>query len=114
MDNVENAIEEISNVIEQVQQEVTEIAGVPSEEVPDLHELSTEEIDEILNEAANELGVEIPDVVESEHNIPTNSPTILLDETHSRFSAAEWANKIQEQRVILGGAGGIGRFGNLN
>jgi hypothetical protein len=40
--------------------------------------------------------------------IPLNSPTLLIDNTTSRFSGAEWYNEIQKQRVILAGVGGIG------
>lgn len=40
--------------------------------------------------------------------IPLNSPTLLIDETTSRFSGAEWFNEIQKQRIIIAGQGGIG------
>ena len=40
--------------------------------------------------------------------IPVNSPTLLMDDTTSRFSGAEWYNEIQRQRVIIAGCGGIG------
>ena len=113
MDNIENSVESVSNNIEQVQQEAVEIASVADEAIANTHELTDNEIDEILNEAANELGVEMPNVVESEHNIPTNSPTILLDETHSRFSAAAWAEEINKQNVVLGGCGGISSWCSL-
>lgn len=42
--------------------------------------------------------------------IPLNSPTLLMDETTSRFSGAEWYNEIQKQRIILAGLGGIGSW----
>ena len=40
--------------------------------------------------------------------IPLNSPTLLLDESTSRFSGTEWFNEIQKQSVIIAGIGGIG------
>lgn len=40
--------------------------------------------------------------------IPLNSPTLLIDESTSRFSGAEWFNEIQKQRIIIAGIGGIG------
>ena len=40
--------------------------------------------------------------------ISLNSPTLLMDDTTSRFSGAEWYNEIQKQRVIIAGCGGIG------
>lgn len=43
-----------------------------------------------------------------ETEIPLNSPTLLIDDTTSRFSGTEWYNEIQRQRIIVGGCGGIG------
>lgn len=40
--------------------------------------------------------------------IPLNSPTLLIDESTTRFSGAEWFNEIQKQNIIVGGCGGIG------
>ena len=42
--------------------------------------------------------------------IPPNSPTLLMDESTSRFSGTEWYNEIQKQRIILAGLGGIGSW----
>lgn len=39
--------------------------------------------------------------------IPPNSPTLLLDESTSRFSGAEWYSEIQKAKIIIGGMGGI-------
>lgn len=48
-------------------------------------------------------------VLENEHNeIPLNSPTLLVDETTSRFTDAIWYNKIKEQSITIAGVGGIG------
>lgn len=46
----------------------------------------------------------IPD----EAKIPLNSPTLLVDESTTRFSGAEWFNEIQKARIIIAGIGGIG------
>lgn len=40
--------------------------------------------------------------------IPLNSPTLLVDETTTRFSGAEWFREIQRSRIIVAGVGGIG------
>ena len=40
--------------------------------------------------------------------IPLNSPTLLIDESTTRFSGAEWFNQIQKARIIIAGIGGIG------
>lgn len=40
--------------------------------------------------------------------ISLNSPTLLIDESTTRFSGAEWFNEIQKARIIIAGIGGIG------
>ena len=40
--------------------------------------------------------------------IPPNSPTLLINESLSRFSGTSWFNEIQKSRVIIAGIGGIG------
>ena len=42
--------------------------------------------------------------------IPENSPTLLVNQSTSRFSGADWYTEIQKQRVILAGLGGIGSW----
>lgn len=42
--------------------------------------------------------------------LPANSPTLLIDETTSRFSSAIWYELIQQQNVLLAGLGGIGSW----
>ena len=42
------------------------------------------------------------------HQIRPNSPTLLIDDSTSRFSGTEWYNEIQKSRIILAGVGGIG------
>lgn len=45
---------------------------------------------------------------EQEEKLPLNSPTLLIDESTSRFSGTEWFRAIQETKIILAGLGGIG------
>lgn len=53
-------------------------------------------------------------VTTTENNTPDdakislNSPTLLVDESTTRFSGAEWFNEIQKARIIVAGIGGIG------
>lgn len=48
-------------------------------------------------------------VLENEHNeIPLNSPTLLVDETTSRFTDAIWYEEIKKQNITIAGVGGIG------
>ena len=49
-------------------------------------------------------------VEEAHQEIPTNSTTLLVDESTSRFSSAIWYENIQKKTVILAGVGGIGSF----
>lgn len=42
--------------------------------------------------------------------IPVNPNTLLVDESTSRFSSAEWYDKVREQRIVLAGLGGIGSY----
>ena len=49
--------------------------------------------------------------VEEAHNeIPTNSGSLLVDESTSRFSSAIWYEAIQKKTIILAGVGGIGSY----
>lgn len=61
-----------------------------------------------LSEEEEEL---LAQVVEEAHNeIPTNSGSLLIDESTSRFSSAIWYEAIQRETVILAGVGGIGSY----
>lgn len=50
----------------------------------------------------------VEEEVSAEASIPLNSPTLLVEETTTRFSGAEWYNEIQKARIIIAGVGGIG------
>lgn len=76
-----------------------------------------DEIDEII--ASSGLSEEETTMLEAalveahEENseiLPPNSPSLLIDESSSRFSSAIWFNKIGEQTVVLAGLGGIGSY----
>lgn len=45
--------------------------------------------------------------------ITPNSPTLLIDDSTSRFSGASWYEEIQKQTIILAGLGGIGSWLSL-
>lgn len=40
--------------------------------------------------------------------LPVNFPSLLVDESTTRFSGASWFEEIQKSRVIIAGIGGIG------
>ena len=81
----------------------------PEEEI--IESLLDNENSSLLSEEEEKL---LAQVIEEAHNeIPTNSGSLLVDESTSRFSSAIWYEAIQRKTVILAGVGGIGRFGNL-
>ena len=50
-------------------------------------------------------------IMEEQHKeIPVNSPSLLINDTTSRFSGAIWHDKIKEKTVTLAGVGGIGSW----
>lgn len=66
----------------------------------------TEEEERLLEEAlvsAHEDQLE-------QKQLPVNSKSLLIHETTSRFSSAEWYNEIISQKVLLAGLGGIGSY----
>lgn len=67
----------------------------------------TEDLDEVAEESGEEV---VGEVNNEPEKIPLNSPTLLMDDTTSRFSGAEWFEEIQKQRIILAGLGGIGSW----
>lgn len=93
-----NEIEERRNRLEEMAQDLIE-------SLPDSGDSSP------LSEEEEKL---LAQVVEEAHSeIPTNSGSLLVDESTSRFSSAIWYEAIQKKTIILAGVGGIGRFGNL-
>ena len=64
-------------------------------DVPIIHEEATAE-------------EQTPSAPAEEPLVPLNSPTLLLDESTTRFSGAEWFNEIQKKSIIIAGCGGIG------
>lgn len=66
--------------------------------------LSEESEEEEIEESTTSTENSIPD----DAKIPLNSPTLLVDESTTRFSGAEWFNEIQKARIIIAGIGGIG------
>ena len=67
--------------------------------------------DSISFELSEEEQAILDQAVEDAHQeIPTNSATLLVDETTSRFSSAIWYENIQKKTVILAGVGGIGSY----
>ena len=61
-------------------------------------EIDTSTLDSLISTPAQQ----------AEPLITPNSPTLLINDATSRFSGAEWFSKIQEQKILIAGIGGIG------
>lgn len=92
------------------------ITDTPSEamelhnEVADFIDSANEGSDDVETTDTDEDTQETDGVIEKPKSIRPNSPTLLVEETTSRFSSAIWADKIKEQHIILAGIGGIGSW----
>lgn len=125
----EGHIDSIENKEEEPEEEIPE---EPARVYPELSYIGTEEIraeasaastlyssdnapiDETV-ERVTELLAAVHDTnstrtiqTEDPDYIEPNSPTLLIDETTSRFSGTEWYDEIRKKNVILAGLGGIG------
>ena len=79
------------------------------EELAETQQSFQEALDDYADEEEDEEPVEnSPSTPEEKVLIPQNSPTLLMDESTTRFSGAEWFKEIQKTRIIVGGCGGIG------
>lgn len=115
MSDINNVLHEneVSN-----QTEVT--TSLSNEEVDDIlaengfsnEELDQESLEDITDEIENSQNEEEEEEVDLPNKdtskLSLNSPTLLIDESTSRFSGAEWYNEIQKARIIIAGIGGIG------
>lgn len=81
---ISNSVQELTDIIEE--------------------HLEAQSSEEDTNNSPNTSEENFPDI------LPQNSPTLLIDETTSRFSSAIWYNEIQNEKVILAGVGGIGSY----
>ena len=66
------------------------------------------DVEESEEEETEESATSIENSTPDDAKIPLNSPTLLVDESTTRFSGAEWFNEIQKARIIIAGIGGIG------
>lgn len=75
-------------------------------DAPIIHNVATD----LANTNTDEEVAQVIDNHSEEFLIPPNSPTLLQDDSTSRFSGTEWYNEIRKQRIILAGCGGIGSW----
>lgn len=70
----------------------------------------TEIVESYQSQTASDTPVVQEQAVPQPVLIPHNSPTLLIDDSTSRFSGAEWYEEIKRQDIILAGLGGIGSW----
>ena len=78
----------------------------PDEELTNLNQAADEAYQMVVEAVTDTDTVSTTDA--EQPLLPPNSPTLLIDDSTSRFSGTEWYNEIQNQRIILAGCGGIG------
>lgn len=98
--DIDSIIEENTPTTENITESTIE------EEVDDTNSQERQsEVESSLEEVSEETSLKEP---VDNLTLPENSPTLLVDETTTRFSGAEWYKEIQKTRIILAGVGGIG------
>ena len=95
--DIDALAEELRHRIEEEDWNGEEERNTPNEALPE---------DNSSQSSAEELSSSVR--IDEEALIPLNSPTLLIDESTTRFSGTEWYNEIQKSRIILAGIGGIG------
>ena len=93
---VNNSVEETTIALTELEEMMREVASTTTEESSPL--------------SAEEMAMLEQAVEEAHHEIPTNSGSLLVSESTSRFSSAIWYENIQNKTVILAGVGGIGSY----
>jgi hypothetical protein len=85
-------------------------------EAMDQQSVTLNDVENHLQDVATRGGIAIgadagepSDSEQHEPLLPTNSPTLLIDNATSRFSGTEWFQAIKNTKIILAGIGGIGR-----
>ena len=107
MESIESGTEQISEDLPDWENNGQSPDVTEDEEEDDAEYDETEDLDEVAEESGEEV---VGEVNNEPEKIPLNSPTLLMDDTTSRFSGAEWFEEIQKQRIILAGLGGIGSW----
>lgn len=110
-DNAEDLSDNDFNDILQDHDIVTEDADISSlsEDSEDSDNQETEETEESNNqEPDNQESESSEEHQETEAHLSEISPTLLIDDSTSRFSGTEWYNTVKTLRICIAGLGGIG------
>lgn len=98
-----------SSISEESLDDIDEIIDNPVEMLAEVsYDDEDPEDSEGEEEGVGEVNTPTEESIDESTNLPLNSPTLLVSETTTRFSGAEWFNEIQKARVIIAGIGGIG------
>lgn len=90
-----SALDDLQEPLALTNERAADVAGVPTE---------------AIEEPSEEEKVEDPVPQPIEPIIPANSPTLLVEESSSRFSSAMWYDAVRAKSIILAGVGGIGSY----
>lgn len=96
-------ISSIEDLLDSINQEALGVTGIEVDSFVSAMTSDEEVVEEIIEEEHEE-------VVPENDTIRPNSPTLLVDETSSRFSGAIWAEAIKTKTITLAGVGGIGSY----
>lgn len=89
-------LDDLQELLQTANEYAAEAVGVPAQEFEETSEEEKEE--ESTPQPA------------MEPIIPVNSPTLLVEESSSRFSSAVWYNAVRAKSIVLAGVGGIGSY----
>lgn len=93
--SIQQSVAETRDLVNEISQEILENTGVRAEDM---------EVDVIEEVAEEQEPISTPDTIRP------NSPTLLVDESTSRFSGAIWAEAVTKKIITLAGLGGIGSY----
>lgn len=127
MENQVNVLETTDVSLEEIERLLNEIEGGSVESNITLSSPVVEAYQSLVQEIANITGVPTeasePQTPEPESEkpekeskpemktiIPPNSPSLLVEESSSRFSSAVWYDAVRTKSILLAGVGGIGSY----
>lgn len=104
---------DIPSIMQSIIENSSAVAPPPDVPIPgtssDAHsELRANTLDEAFEMPDG--GNEDEQVHPNEPIIPVNSPSLLVEESSSRFSSAVWYNAVKSKSIVLAGVGGIGSY----
>ena len=102
-----NTVEEGNGILDPEFEDIENNEETPVDNLSQAEEEFQEALEEHLSNNTDSTA-DTSSISNDSAKIPLNSPTLLVDESTSRFSGAEWFNAIRNTKVIIAGLGGIG------